>query len=147
MGQLPKVGNSRPPVECFGERLMKKPLALSVLAVAFAASLAGARPTHNTEFKGRYYKPDGDKTEKEFAKKVDVAKCLVCHGKDAEGKKKNEIRNEYGKVIEKLLGKKNEMDKEKIRKALDDAYDTKAAGGSDETYGQRIKAGKLPAGE
>ncbi len=127
---------------------MKKPLmvlALSVLATTFLAGLAVARVPYYTEFKRKYYKPNGDETERGFAMKVDMAKCLVCHGKDAEGKKKKGIRNEYGKIVEEFLGG-DKGDKGQIGKALDEAYNTKVADGS-ETYGDRIKAGKLPAGD
>ncbi len=127
---------------------MKKPLmvlALSILATTFVAGLAGARPPYYLEFKGKYYKPDGDITEKEFAKKVDAAGCRVCHGKNDEGKADKKIRNVYGKALAGEL-MKNEKNKEKIKKALDTVYDKKVPDGT-ETYGDRIKAGKLPAGD
>jgi len=111
--------------------------------VALSVNGAGARPLYNTEFKGKYYKPGGTDVEKELARKIDMAKCLVCHGKK-DGKEDKKVRNDYGQALSKLL--KNEKDKEKVKKALDTVYDQKVPDGT-ETFGDRIKAGKLPGGE
>jgi hypothetical protein len=105
------------------------------VVVSVSGNWATARPTYLPEFKGKY--ADGDA---EYAKKVDAAKCAICHDpKEINNKKK---RNNYGKVLAKHL--KNEKDKEKIKKALDTAYEEKVPG-KDETFGERIKAKKLPA--
>jgi len=111
--------------------------------VALSVNWASGRAQYNAEFKGKYYKPDGTDVEKKFAKKVDMAKCLVCHGKK-DGKEDKKVRNEYGQALSKLL--KNDKDKEKIKKALDTVYDEKVPDGT-ETFGDRIKAGKLPGGD
>jgi cytochrome c553 len=111
----------------------------SVIALALSVRWANARPMYNAEFKEKY-----TKDSEEFRKKVETAKCLVCHGKGADGKENKKIRNDYGKELAKLL--KNEKDKQKIQQALDKVYDNKVPDGS-ETFGERIKAGKLPGGE
>jgi hypothetical protein len=105
------------------------------VVVSVSGNWATARPQYMTEFKDKYGKVDAD-----YGKTIDTAKCAVCHDpKDLKDKKK---RNDYGKFLAKKL--KNEKDKDKIKKSLDTAYDEKAPG-KDETFGDRIKAKKLPA--
>ncbi len=115
------------------------------VVVALSVNWASARPQFNAEFKGKYVKPDGTDVEKGFAKKVDMVKCLVCHGKK-DGKEDKKVRNDYGKALNKLLNKDDAKNKVKINKALDTVYDEKVPDGT-ETFGDRIKAGKLPGGE
>jgi formate-dependent nitrite reductase cytochrome c552 subunit len=117
--------------------MRKAVLALTCWAVfAGFASWASARAPYFTEFKDKYTKDD-----EEYAKKVKAAGCAVCHDpKDLPDKKKHNV---YGKELKKLLTKDDVKDKEKIRKALDTVYDIKAPGGT-ETFGDRIKAKKLP---
>ncbi len=126
---------------------MRKAVCILIFGTVLALSVngAGARPLYNTEFKGKYYKPDGTDVEKELAKKIDMAKCLVCHGKK-DGKEDKKVRNDYGKALGKLLNKDDAKNKEKIKKALDTVYNEKVPDGT-ETFGDRIKAGKLPGGE
>ncbi|HCK40764.1 MAG: hypothetical protein CMJ72_11285 [Planctomycetaceae bacterium] len=93
----------------------------------------------------RVYKIDS-KAEKPtgFAKAVLEAKCYLCH----KGKKKKN-RNPYGEQLEKLLDrKKDSKNPEKIAEAIQkvaklhvDPKNKKSP-----TYGERIKAGKLPGG-
>lgn len=88
-----------------------------------------------------------DHSDKDFAAlvKKPANRCFVCHV----GKKRTH-RNDYGKLMEEALdGKKNVRDKDKILAAI------KAAGekhvdpndDSSETFGERIAAGKFPAGD
>ncbi len=82
--------------------------------------------------------------QSDFAKAVLKAKCYVCH----QGKKKKH-HNAYGEELSKLLDKKKDKkNPEKIIEALEkvaklhtDAKDEKSP-----TYGDLIKAGKLPGG-
>jgi len=75
------------------------------------------------------------------------AKCNKCHY----GKKKAD-RNDYGKALIKLgltgdnYKKKNKDDKPGLEKDIKEALEKvlKEKNGDDETYGDRIKAGKLP---
>jgi hypothetical protein len=115
----------------------------AVLVLTCGAVLAGfvswanARAPYLTEFKDKYTKDDT-----EYAETVKKAGCAVCHDpKDIKDKKKH---NDYGKELKKLLTKDDIKDKEKIKKSLDTVYDIKAPGGT-ETYGDRIKAKKLPS--
>ncbi len=54
--------------------------------VALSVNWAIARPRYNTEFKRKYYKPEGTDVEKEFAEKVDMAKCMVFGDRIEAGK-------------------------------------------------------------
>ena len=125
---------------------MKK-LVLTVLcgavAVTFSIRPASARPAYNTEFKAKYIKEDGTEAEKKLAKAYKEAGCATCHGKEDKGKDKK-IRNVYGKAKGELLGK-DQKDKEKIKKALEDAEAKKAKDDDKQTFGEKIKEGKLPA--
>jgi len=104
------------------------------VVVALSARPASAIKPFSDEFVAKYTKDNPD-----LAKKVETVKCAVCH--DAKDKK---IRNDYGKALDKLLDKKADAkDKEKIQKALDTVFDEKVPG-KEETFGDRIKAGKLP---
>jgi len=103
---------------------------LAVAGVVFVSNLKSveARPKYFTVFKKQYPKV----TE---AKKV---KCNICHfGK----KKKN--RNDYGKALEKLVGKKNQKDIKKIKAAFKKAEKLKSST-KDKTFGDLLKDGKLP---
>ncbi|HUY35188.1 MAG TPA: hypothetical protein VMV69_20755 [Pirellulales bacterium] len=116
------------------------------LVFAVSARQASAIKPFFDEFKAKYVKKEGSDAEKEFAKKVEMVKCAVCHGKK-DGKEDKKVRNDYGKALDILLDKKADAkNKEKIQKSLDTVYDEKVPG-KDETFGDRIKAGKLPGAE
>ena len=88
--------------------------------------------------------------QKKLAAEVAEVKCNVCHG----GKSKK-IRNEYGHALGELLDKEDfgskrrkeepEKVKEEIEAALKKIEDTKSKSG--QTFGEKIKAGELPAAE
>ena len=111
-------------------------LVLGVIVSGVSANSASAVPQFLKQFEGKY--AEGNETYTALVKKT---KCNVCHM----GKKKKD-RNAYGMELSKLLTKKDKKDNEKIQKALDTVSGLKPAG-SEESYGDRIKAGKLPAGE
>jgi hypothetical protein len=117
---------------------MKKLLALSgvmVLAIAFvAATEADARPQYNKAFLGKYKKVTA-------AKK---AKCNVCHRKKKAGEK-GKPRNDYGIAMQKNLPAKNCKVVAKIVAALTKTEKVKVVKTKKETFGDRLKAGKLPA--
>ena len=125
-------------------------LALAALAAAIAISAfcgpARADKSFRDEFIAKYAKPDGkDPKDQAFAAACEKAKCNICH----EGKSKKD-RNRYGAALGKLLNREKDKDnKEKIQAALDkvaklklDPKDEKSP-----TFGDLIKAGKLPGGE
>jgi len=121
--------------------MRKAVLVLMCGCLVFAVSTrpASAIKPFFDEFNAKYVKKEGTDAEKEFAKKVDMVKCAVCH--DPKDKKK---RNAYGEALDKLLDKKADAkDKPKIQKSLDTVFDEKVPG-KDEKFGDRIKAGKLP---
>jgi cytochrome c2 len=98
------------------------------------------------EFVAKYVKPDGkDPKDKALAEAAEKARCNICH----EGlNKKN--RNAYGKSLGELLSRKTDTEnKEKIRAALDTVakkqIDPKDP--ASPTFGDLIRAGKLPGGD
>ena len=98
------------------------------------------------QFEAQYVKPDStDPTEQLFAEAVATAKCNVCHvGKS----KKN--RNAYGRQLAELLDRlADKGNPDKIRAALDKVAGMKSAPDNPDssTFGELIKAGKLPGGE
>ena len=85
------------------------------------------------------YAPEGSP----LAAEVERVKCDVCHV----GKDKKE-RNVYGQALDERLDKKaDKNDKEKIRKMLEEvaALPSDPAKPDSPTFGDLIKAGKLPA--
>lgn len=131
---------------------MRKTLSL-VLVVAFAtgtmlACLAPAKAdkTFRDEFIAKYVKADSsDSKEKAFAEACDKAKCTICH----EGPNKKN-RNVYGQALAKLLKRDTDTEnKEKIQAALNKvaAMKSNSKDPKSPTFGDLIKAGKLPGGE
>ena len=118
-------------------------LITGVVFICSSAHQAAAVVAFKREFQKLYINPD---TNEEFAKLVKSNKtgCLVCH----QGKKRKH-HNTYGIHLTKLLDKKKDVkDKEKIIAALKkvekmhiDPDDKKSS-----TYGELIKANKLPGG-
>ena len=119
---------------------MRKLLTLSgvlVLVIAFvAATEADARPQYQKAFQAKYKKVTA-------AKK---AKCNVCHRKKKAGEK-GKPRNDYGVALQKSIPKKNCKVVAKIVEALTKTEKVKVSKDKKEkkTYGDRLKAGKLPA--
>ncbi|MGI8978246.1 MAG: hypothetical protein ACR2FY_03370 [Pirellulaceae bacterium] len=126
---------------------MKK-FVVTLLVGAFALSVflgsAQARPPY-APIAGENYKD----SEAIVAKTKAADKCNLCH--DAASKSKKD-HNEFGKALKKhmpadeFMKLKDPADKEKLAKALAEAL--KATGddkhSSGKTFGEVIKAGKLP---
>ena len=116
---------------------MKPMVKWSLFLGLFAGALLVATPAFAVkpfldEFEAKY--PD-------LKAKIGAAqggKCNVCHMGD-----KKTMRNEYGVAVRKLLKKADMNNAAKIKMALDTVEKEKAANG--ETFGERIKAGRLPA--
>lgn len=111
---------------------------LGLFALAVLVSNAAARPDYKKASDMKF-------EESPIAEKVKEAKCNLCHfGKT----KKN--RNDYGIALSKHINKETytemKSDKpaliKKVGEALDKLDEEKNPEG--ETYGDRIKAGKLP---
>ena len=140
---------------------MRKAVALALVAAYVAANLlvspASALPQFKKAFEDKYV---ANSTSDDFKAAEKAAGCNVCHVKGAKDKKS---RNAYGMALSKIVGghAKADLDAAKaggddaqkakmteILKKLDEAF-TKVEGqksASGETYGDLIKAGKLPAG-
>ncbi len=123
---------------------MKKSWMLVCGLVVFGMMIGGsvqpvsAVPNFKKAFEEMYVKADTP-----LAKAVDTAKCDVCHV----GEKKKE-KNDYGKALGTLLKKTDKDDKDKINKALKEVEGkpSKAGDAKSATFGDNIKAGKLPTG-
>jgi len=99
------------------------------------APRADARPQYQKAFQKQYPKVTA-------AKK---AKCNTCHRKKKAGEK-GKPRNIYGLALRKFLPKKkNCKDAKKIVEALTKTEKVVVKKGSKETFGDRLKKGKLPA--
>ena len=112
--------------------------AIAVFAVALSAERAAAIPPFKKEFETRYVK-DGSP----LATAVEQAKCNVCH----KGTSTKEF-NDYGLALEKMLDKATDAkDAEKIQKVLEtvESQPSKPGDKSAPTFGDLLKAGKLPA--
>ena len=118
----------------------------SIAIVLGLSASAFALPPFSAGFKTKYV--DGN-DNKDFVAAVDTAKCNVCH--DAASKSKKD-KNEYGKAVGTILtkAKYEEMKEDKdavmkwVAEGLGKAEALKSSGGK--TFGELIKAGKLPAG-
>jgi hypothetical protein len=106
-------------------------LAAAVVAIMFAAGpqQAEARPNFPGAFAKQY---------PALKAQVSKVKCGVCH--PVKDKKK---RNNYGMALRKALGAKKVKDKAKLAAALTKTEKEKSAT-KDMTFGDLIKAGKLP---
>jgi len=129
---------------------MKRFCLLALCAMSFGllahAPRALAIEAFKKEFIAVYVKADSaDAGDQAFAAAVKKANCNVCHV----GTKKKD-RNEYGKALDELLDKKADIkNTEKIRQALETVAAKKSnpADESSPTFGDLIKAHKLPGGD
>jgi hypothetical protein len=117
--------------------LIGLPILIAMVTPAIAV------PPFYIEFKKDYLESLKDKKFVEAVDKADV-KCLVCH----QGKQKKN-RNDFGKVVGKFLTKKDAKNKEKIAEGLKKALAMHVDPKNDksETYMDRLKASKWPAGK
>ncbi len=120
-------------------------IATAVAVILAAAPSAYAVKPFSDEFVGKYVKKDSkEKADQDFAKLVEETKCNVCHA----GKSKKD-RNPYGVELAKLLDKSADTDnREKILSVLDkvEKLPSKPEDKKSPTFGDLIKAGKLPGG-
>src|SRR6266478_4960620 len=118
---------------------MRKAVALALVAVYVAGNLlvspASALPQFKKAFEEKYVT---NCNNDEFKAAFKSAGCNVCHVKGAMDKK---ARNAYGVALAKLTGGH-------CQKELDEAFSKveEQKSGSGKSYGDLIKAGKLPAG-
>jgi cytochrome c2 len=117
-------------------------LAASALFIFGVARPAAGVQQFLDAFVATYIK---DHPNKEFQDHVkNEAKCWVCH----QGKNRKN-RNVFGNELDKMLDRKTDAkDTAKIVDALKKAMDMHVDAKNDksETYADRVKAGKLPAG-
>ena len=120
-------------------------LILGLIALSVSLESASALPPFNKEWLAKYKEGNSNAS---FVEAVDTAKCNVCH----EGTSKK-MHNAYGKVVQKYLtkAKYNEIKEDEaaakkyIIEGLQKAEGEK--GGAGKSYGEVIKAGKLPSGQ
>ena len=122
---------------------MKKVCACLVLlsvALVWCMQSASALPPFNKEWMAKYNAGEANAEFKE-------ARCNVCHAGD-----NKKMKNEYGKAVGKYLTKAKYQAvkddeaaaKKYILEGLQKAEGDK--GGAGKSYGELIKAGKLPGG-
>src|SRR5262245_51564426 len=115
-------------------------LVLVLVAFGFSLQNASALPPFNAAWKAKYNASESNAA-------FNDAKCNVCHA--GESKK---MKNEYGKVVGKYLTKAKYTEikedeaaaKKYIEEGLLKAEGEKGPGGK--SYGELLKAGKLPGG-
>ena len=125
------------------------------ITLCFWVSKAQALPPFKKAFFEKYVDKSDNSNFKEAAEK---ASCNICHVKD----KPKKVRNEYGKLLAKYTGGSVNKDAkaaeasggdsakqaviDKALKALDEGFDKVAdeKSSTGQTYGERIKDGKLP---
>lgn len=126
---------------------MKKAAVLTMVVGLLVASFVTpvqAIPAFKKHFDATYVKGNKDA---DFVKAAKAAKCNICHF----GKKKAN-KNDYGTELGKLLKKKNykgsriKAEPKKVQAELKAAFDkvAKMKNKQGKTYGELIKAGKLP---
>lgn len=119
-------------------------LCLGAFFIACFAAPAEAIAPFGLRWRQKYLT---DNKNEEFVKAARAANCKICH---VATDKENKENNEYGKTVGKFLTKAEfeklntnlEASKKYILEGLEKADAEKAADGA--TYGERIKAGKLP---
>jgi hypothetical protein len=130
---------------------MKKILILALIASislgGFAPSALMAQKAYNDEWKAVYHK---DSKDEAFKKLVDEAKCNICHIQGANKKERNPYGAEASKVFKtmKINKESPKKDPEGFKKDIAKAFKELEALKNKEgkTYGELIKAGKLPGG-
>jgi hypothetical protein len=113
--------------------------------IGLSARPAVALKEFKDQFEAKYVKPDStEPNDVALAAAFKKVSCGTCHVDPQKGKK---IRNVYGKQLEKLISKKDKMDKKKIQSALDTVAKLKIKPTDDAspTFGEKIASGKLPA--
>lgn len=133
---------------------------IGMIAFTMLAGLLTQEAQALPDFKKAFASKYADKHEsKDFQAAVKKASCNACHVK---GAKKN-VQNEYGKLLNKLIegdaeniikeAKKEGKEAEEkakaeimaaLEKAFDKAANEKSEKGKGPTFGELIKAGKLP---
>jgi hypothetical protein len=120
-------------------------LFIGTLVLTCAIVFIGSKTVYaRAQYKAAFQKAYPDLTKK-LGKKV--VSCAVCHPT-----KKKKERNDFGTAVGKAVfskdvgGKKNEKDKDKLKKAIEAAVKEKSSTDG-KTFGDLIKDGKLPGTE
>lgn len=111
------------------------------LFVVGAVAVVVSTSPQRAEARLQYLRFFGGKYEN-LKDQVKVAKCAVCH--PAEKNPKKLIRNNYGKALEKALEAKDVKNKAVVDAALK-KIEKEPSAVKEMTFGDLIKAGKLPA--
>ncbi len=116
-------------------------------AVSFVqVDTALARSTYAKAFVEKYVGEETTDTQKALAAEIKrVKKCNICHDpkKDESGKASKKNRNPFGQTLAKHMTETDKKDKEKALKMLEKIEGEKAEG-SDKSFGEIIKSGKVP---
>ncbi len=114
-------------------------LVVAAVTLGLQTKATHARAPYKKEFEAKYVTDGADPN---FVKAVEAAKCNICHI----GKEKKD-RNPYGKALAKLLKKGDDKNIPKIQQAIETVSKQSDPDKKDSpTFGELIKAGKLPGG-
>jgi hypothetical protein len=120
-----------------------------VLFFVVAAGVIGTQPVGAekpifAQFQAMYVKPkSADRTMQIFKEAVEKKQCTICHlPKPQKG------FNAYGTQVKSLITKRDAQNPQAVRAALKRVEAVKSADDpKSQTYGQRLRQGKLPVGE
>ncbi len=125
-------------------------LLFGCFVVAFSSALrvdtVEARSTYAKAFEKKYVGDETTAAQKSLAAEIKRIKtCNICHDPrpDDSGKANEKNRNPFGKTLAKLLNEKDQKDEAKALKMLE-KIETEKPEGSDKTFGELIKSGKVP---
>lgn len=116
-------------------------ISLSLMVVGLLDTPEASARTQYQKAMGKLY-PDLLKKHGTGAEGKKKLSCKTCHP----GKTKKK-RNDYGVALGKAIGKKNEKDEDKIKKAFETIAKEKSGKDKEKTFGELIKDGKLPGGD
>jgi len=125
---------------------MKRLIVVLILSIGFAPS-ASAISLFNKHWKEHYL--DGNPNAG-FVRAARSAGCYICHVK---GKEKKKVRNEYGNALSKYLDAADfpkdwvKENPEEAKKMIIEAFKKveQDISADDRKFGEKIKAGELPA--
>ena len=120
--------------------------ALSVFVSAMRVDTAQARTTYLKAFKQKYVGEKKTEVQKALdAEMKRVKSCNVCHDPrhEEDEKPSKENRNPYGQLLSKQLSEKDQKDLDKALKVITKA-ETEKAEGAKNSFGELLKAGKVP---
>ncbi len=136
--------------ESYGMKKIVVYCAVALTALSFTPSALAIKEFGEHWAKFYVEKSDND----DFKKLVSDAKCNVCHVHEQDKKK---VRNPYGTALQKGELVKSKFTKERMKQKPDEVreeieaifkkIEDEKAKDQEDTFGKKIKSGKLPGGD